>query len=226
MTSHHQLDFDGHQLTYRVSGRGPALVLLSLYRRSADMIQARLLSDRFQVFQIAPLGFGYSDRVPGYTGERLPEQILAVLDNHDVDRFAVWGYSKGGAMTLSIARATPRAAALVCGGYTPNFLTPGILRQLDRRLAPDHPSRSLWWWHNGFDWNDEVGKMSCARLFYWGGEDRQMAKHLRRTSNQLALQDADFIEFPDLDHGDCNTPESLEHPVVPAVADWLRETAW
>jgi dienelactone hydrolase len=221
VTSILHLDFDGHRLAYRVSGRGPALVVLSLYRRRADMVEARLLSDRLQVFQIAPLGYGYSDRVPGYTGEQLPDQILAVLDRHDVDRFVVWGYSKGGAMTLSIARATPRAAGLVCGGYTPDFLTPGILRQMHRRLPPDNAARSLWSWHTSFDWSGEVSAMSCSRLFYWGSEDRQMARRLRRTSGQLTFQDVDFIEFPGLDHGGCSTPESMENPVVPTVADWI-----
>jgi pimeloyl-ACP methyl ester carboxylesterase len=215
------LDFDGHQLAYRVSGRGPALVVLNLYRRRPDMVQARMLSDRFQVFQIAPLGYGHSERVPGYAGELLPDQILAVLDRHGVDRFVVWGYSAGGAMTLSIARTTPRAAGLVCGGYAPDFLTPGIMRQMDRRLPPDHAARSFWWWHNGFDWIEEVSAMPCPRLFYWGSEDRQMAKKLRRTSELLTFQDVDFIEFPGLDHGECSTPESLEDPVVPTVADWI-----
>ena len=62
------LDFDGHRIAYRVTGRGPALVVLSLYRRRADMLQARLLSGRRQVFQIAPLGYGSSERVPGLHG--------------------------------------------------------------------------------------------------------------------------------------------------------------
>ena len=124
-----------------------------------------MLSDRYKVFQVAPLGYGYSERVPGYAGELLHDQILAVLDRHDVERFVVWGYSAGGAMTLSIARGTQRAAGLVCGGFAPDFITPGIMRQMDRRLPPDHAARSLWWWHDAFDWSDEVSKMSCARLF-------------------------------------------------------------
>lgn len=84
-------DFDGRRLAYRVSGHGSALVVLSLYRRRLDMAQARLLSGRWRVFQIAPLGYGYSERVGGYTGEILPDQIMAVLDRHNVDRFVVWG---------------------------------------------------------------------------------------------------------------------------------------
>jgi alpha/beta hydrolase family protein len=190
------IDFEGHRLVYRVSGQGSALVVPHLYRRRPDVDQARLLSDRWQVFQIAPLGYGYSDRVPGYAGERLVEQVLAMLDRHNVDRFVFWGHSIGSAMGLCTARATNRIAGLVCSGFAPRPMTPGVMRRLDRRLPPDHASRSLWWWYNSFDWSDELSAMSCARLFYWGSEDRQMAKPLRQMQFQIPLQDVDFIEFP------------------------------
>lgn len=222
------IEFDGHHLAYRVGGRGPALVVLSLYRRREDMTQARVLSGTYQVFQVAPLGYGYSDRVPGYAGGRLAEQVLRVLDHHGVYRFVVWGYSAGGAMACCIARQTPRAIGLVCGGFSPEHLTPGTMRGLDRRLRPDHPSRSLWWWFNGLDWTSEFSAMSCARLFYWGGADRQMAEPLRRAQERLRFQGADFIELRGLDHRACNTPMALEGEVVPTVAEWLARLgrAW
>jgi hypothetical protein len=47
------VQFDGHRLAYRVSGQGPALVVLSLYRRREDMMEACVLSDTYQVFQVA-----------------------------------------------------------------------------------------------------------------------------------------------------------------------------
>jgi hypothetical protein len=53
-------------------------------------------------------------------------------------------YSAGGAMALCIAQSTRRAVGVVTGGFSPSPPTPGVLRQLDRRLDPDHPSRSLW----------------------------------------------------------------------------------
>jgi hypothetical protein len=223
MTETRYVDFDGHRLAYRMSGNGPALVVLNLYRRRQDMIQAGMLSATCQVFQVAPLGYGYSDRVPGYAGERLGEQVLRVLDHHGVDHFVVWGYSAGGAMTLCIAQSTRRAVGVVTGGFSPSHLRPGLLRQLDRRLDPDHPSRSLWWWFKEFDWTTELATMPCAQLFYWGSEDRQMAKQLRRLSGQLSLQAADFIEIAGLDHAECNTPLALESAVVPPVAEWLRQ---
>jgi pimeloyl-ACP methyl ester carboxylesterase len=165
LTETRYINFDGHRLAYRTSGQGPALVVLSLDRRRQDMMQARALSDTYQVFQVAPLGYGYSDRVPGYTGDRLAEQVLGVLDYHGVDHFVVWGYSAGGAMALCIAQATRRAVRIVIGGFSPSPLRPGVLRQLDRRLAPDHPSRSLWWWFQEFDWTTELAAMpvrSCS----------------------------------------------------------------
>ena len=217
------VDFDGHRLACRVSGDGPALVVLNLYRRRPDMIQARMLSDRWRVVQISPLGYGYSDRVPGYAGEALADQILCVLDRHGVDRFVIWGYSAAAAMAACVARAAPRVAGLVCGGFSPDFLLAGRVRELDRRLHPDHPSRSLWWWFKEFDWTVEVRAMSCARLFYWGSEDRQMAKRLRRLSEHLMLGDVDFLEFPGFDHAACNTPEALQSPVVPAIAEWVSQ---
>jgi pimeloyl-ACP methyl ester carboxylesterase len=217
------IDFDGHRVAYRVIGQGPALVVLHLYRRREDNVRARLVSDRCQVFQIAPLGYGYSDRVPGYAGKALADQILAVLDRHGVDRFVVWGYSAAGAMAACIARATSRVAGLVCGGFAPlDFPTPGVLRQLDRRLASDDASRSLWWWFKTFDWTAELSAMSCPRLLYWGSEDRQMAKRLRRTREHLLLQDVDFIEFAGLDHG-AFKGDVQENTVVPTVADWISQ---
>ncbi len=121
MTETRQLDFDGHHLAYRVTGERPALVVLSLYRRREDLPQARLLSDRWRVLQIHPLEFGYRERVPGYAGEALADQVLAVLDHHGVDRFVVWGISKGGAMAACIERRTTRTAGLVSGGFSLNF---------------------------------------------------------------------------------------------------------
>jgi pimeloyl-ACP methyl ester carboxylesterase len=222
MTPTRYLEFAGHRLAYRVAGEGPALVVLQLYRRREDVVQLRSLSHRWKVCEIAPLGYGRSDRVPGYAGERLADQVLAVLDEHGVDRFIVWGYSKGGAMAACIARATPRAAGLICGGYSLfDRMTDGTMRQLDRRLHPNHPSRSLWPWVRQFDWAEELRAMSCPRLLYWGSEDRQMAKRLRRSRERLDAQGTDFLEFPGLDHG-AFTDQVVGEVVIPAAVDWVE----
>ena len=84
MSEIHHVDFDGHRVAYHVAGQGPAVVMLNLYRRREDRMRARLVQNGWQVFHVAPLGYGYSDRVPGYAGEALPDQILTVLDHHGV----------------------------------------------------------------------------------------------------------------------------------------------
>jgi pimeloyl-ACP methyl ester carboxylesterase len=223
MTPTRYLDFDGHRLAYRVAGEGPALVVLQLYRRREAAVQLRRLSDAWTVFEVSPLGYGRSDRVPGHAGERLAGQVLAVLDEHGVDRFIVWGYSKGGAMAACIARATPRAAALICGGFALfDRMTDATMRQLDRRLRPNHPSRSLWPWVRQFDWAEELRAMPCPRLLYWGSEDRQMGKRLRRSRERLDAQGTDFLELPGLDHG-AFTQEVASEVVIPAVVDWVAQ---
>lgn len=217
------VDFDGHRLAYRLSGRGPALVYISQYwRRATDEVHVRLLADRCKLFHITPVGYGMSDRVAGYAGSALVDQVHAVLDRHGSDRFVIWGYSAGGAMAAAVARATPRAAGLVCGGYSlPGPFPQGALRQLDRRLRGDHASRSLWSWVSSIDWHRELAEMRCPRLLYWGSDDRQMASRLRRAEGDVFLQRVDFIEFTGLDHGACNDTPVLEHRVVPTVADWI-----
>jgi len=226
MTETRRLEFDGHRLAYRVSGVGPALVVLSLYRQREDVVHAPLLSDRWQVFQVQPLGFGSSDRVPGYAGEALAAQVLAVLDHHGVDRFVVWGYSKGGAMAACIARATPRAAGLVCGAYSLlDHPSDAQMRQMDRRLRPDHPSRTLWAWVRRFDWAEELRTMPGPVLLYWGNEDRH-ATGLRRARalfDQPTLtggQDVDCVEYPGRGHAAVGDPPFLAETIIPMVVAW------
>lgn len=217
------VEFDDHRLAFLDEGSGPALVVLSQYWRSEDLALVRLLGERYRLFHITPVGYGKSDRVPGYAGELLVDQVHAVLDRFDVDRFVVMGYSAGGAMAACVARASDRAVGLVCGGFCPlDAMTPAKLRVLDRRLRSDHASRSLWWWIGSLDWRAELAGMRCARLLYWGSEDRQMARGLQRAEADASFQDVDFIAFGGRDHRGCNTHAALEREVVPAIADWLE----
>jgi pimeloyl-ACP methyl ester carboxylesterase len=220
------LAFDGHGLAYRVTGEGPALVVLNLYRRRDDMVQAQALSDAWQVFQVFPLGYGYSERVPGYAGEALANQVIAVLDHHGAGRFVVWGYSQGGAMAACIARGTRRAAGLVCGAYSIlDHPTEAGMRQMDRRMPPDHPSRTLWAWVRRFNWAEELRTLHCPSLLYWGSEDPH-APGLRRARalldgpTLLPGQDVAFVEYVGLGHEAGGDPQFLADTVIPMVKEW------
>jgi pimeloyl-ACP methyl ester carboxylesterase len=225
VTETERIDFDGHRLAYRVAGDGPALVVLNGYRRRADMPQLRFLSETWRVFQIDPIGYGYSDRVPGYAGEALTEQVLAVLDRHAVDRFVIWGYSQRGGMAACVARATPRAAAMVAGGISLlHVMTAAEQRRGDRVLHADHPSRAFWRWFMGFDWASELAGMRCPRLVYFGGDDLGVqGRRLRQSRDRLEACGVDVVELEGLDHQTCSDGEqdAMCARVIPAVVDWI-----
>lgn len=220
----YQIGFDGHRLAYRVAGRGPALVVLNGYRRRQDLPQLRLLRESWQVFQIDPLGYGFSDGVPGYAGEALTRQVLTVLDRHGVDRFVIWGYSQRAGMAACVARATPRTAAIVGGGFalldTP---TAGEQRRLERVLRANHPSRAFWQWFTQFDWAAELAAMHCPRLLYFGADDLgKQGRRLRRSRKRLEACGVDVVEFEGLDHQTCSgDDEAGSGRIIPTVVEWV-----
>lgn len=225
VTELHDVDFDGHRLAYRVTGRGPALVVLNGYRRRQDLPQLRLLRASWQVFQIDPLGYGYSDRVPGYAGETLTGQVLAVLDCHDVDRFIIWGYSQRAGMAACVGQATPRTAGVVAGGMALlDSPTAAELRRGERVLRADHPSRAFWRWWSQFDWAAELAAMHFPMLVYFGGDDLgTQGRRLRRARKRLEACGVDVVEFEGLDHQTCgfDDEESMSDRITPTVVDWV-----
>jgi pimeloyl-ACP methyl ester carboxylesterase len=220
------IDFDGHKLAYRKAGSGPALVVLNGYRRRADMPQLRILRDSWHVFQIDPIGYGYSERIPGYAGEALTEQVLAVLDEHAVERFVIWGYSQRGGMAACVARATSRATAMVSGGIALlRVMTPAEQRRGERALRADHPSRPFWRWFMRFDWAAELAAMQCPKLVYFGAEDfGAQGRRLRHDRAQLEAVGVDVIEFEGLDHALCGDgdTEVIRDQILPTVVDWVH----
>lgn len=226
-----QAEFAGHRIAYRVAGHGPALVLLKNDRYSTISDELRLLSDRYTVVQISPLGFGRSDRPRDYPREGIHEHVLAVLDHEEVDRFVVWGYSQCGAMAAAVAQATPRAAGMVSGGFSlvDGGPTDARLSHMDREQRVPVAPRAFWHWRKRFDWLDELAAMRCPRLLYVGTEDRLQALGVRRTREALTERGVTVIEFDGLDHRTCAREPALSTRVVPTVLDWLDEsvgTGW
>lgn len=149
-----------------------------------------------------------------------------MLDDDGVDRFVVWGYSKGGAMAACVAQRTPRTAGLVCGASSLlDHPTEAQMRRMEGRLRPGHPSRTLWAWVRRFHWAQELRTMPCPSLFYWGSEDRH-ARGLRRARELLSGQDlfggqdVEFVEYPGLGHEAGGDPHLLATRVIPMVVDW------
>lgn len=223
MTEKRTIVFDGHRLSYRVAGSGPALVVPFLWRHRDDCIQMRTLARSHEVFQIEPIGYGYSDRVPGYAGEAVTAQVLSVLDAHGVDRFALWGHSAAALMSAFVARATPRTTALIMNGVPLiDWPTPALYRQMERRSPPGHRDRTFWSWHASFDWGAELAHMDFPKLLYFGTEDHRACIGAWNTRNQLKRCNVEVLEFPGHDHSSSGSSQE----VTRAVGDWLyRATA-
>lgn len=86
------------------------------------------------------------------------------INHHGVDRFIVWGHSRGGAIAALIARGTPRAAGLVCGALSVfDFPSGSLMREIDRRPASDS---DLWRQVRSRNWIEDIKAMRRPSLFY------------------------------------------------------------
>lgn len=103
-------DSDGFPVVYLHASTGSRSIP-SLWDREARAAGVRLLTPERP-------GYGYSDFQPGRRLLDWPNDLTALLDALDVDRFAVFGLSGGGPFTLACAYALPDRvlAAATMGG--------------------------------------------------------------------------------------------------------------
>lgn len=214
--------YDSHRIWYRVAGSGPALVLIRQNRVPADDRQLSLFADRYTALQVTPIGFGASERPADYRPPNgIAPQVLAVLDQEGIDRFAVWGYSQGAAMAAVVALATPRAVAMIAGGHPLiGEPTSGTLRRLDKEPRLPIGAHAFWHWYAAHDWDRELSAMACTKIVYFGSEDRPT---LRRRREQLIASGVDVYEFAGLDHQTCDSGLGFEQRVLPAVVERLTQ---
>ncbi len=139
----------GFRIHYTVDGEGPPLMLVAQTLGAAqhwlDAGYVAALAPSWRVINVDPLGHGNSDTPhdpDAYEAAGVTEDLVAVLDAEGVDRATVWGYSRGGWLTCSLAAAHPeRVDRIVVGGYAMHaheeevarLLAPlaGILRRSD-----------------------------------------------------------------------------------------------
>jgi len=224
-----RVEHAGHGISYQVAGDGPAVVLVKPHRQPRVYELVPLLSDRYTVIQIEPLGFGASDRPSDHPEDGVSEQVLTVLARERVDRFIVWGYSAGGAMALAVARASSRVTAVVAGGWSPGGGPSATrVRRLEREGRTPAASLAFWRWYARFDWLDELAAMPLPRLVYVGSDDGPRVRGPRgvpRTRPALVERGVTVMEFSGLDHQTCNAEPALSRQVVPSVIDWLDDGA-
>lgn len=137
----------GFEISYRVDGDGPPLLLLHGWSRWADdwweAGYAKALVDRYRVIGVDWLGHGESDKSydpADYREAPIAADLIAVLDAERVDQALVWGFSMGSRHAATLAVLEPsRVAALVCGGGAP---LPGLEGRRERILGAAESIRS------------------------------------------------------------------------------------
>jgi pimeloyl-ACP methyl ester carboxylesterase len=124
-------DASGVPIHYDLAGSGPPLVLLqgwvgdSTTWRPAGYVDA--LAGQFTLVLVDGRGRGRSGKPQDpamYATEHLAADVLAVLDDLDVDRAGFWGQSLGGRVGLVLAIRHPgRLRALVAGATRAQAVT-------------------------------------------------------------------------------------------------------
>jgi pimeloyl-ACP methyl ester carboxylesterase len=147
---------NGISLAYRMHGEGPPLVLVMGYRLSSNAWPEAFieqLARQFTVITPDNRGTGLSDKpVEGYAIANMARDLCALLDELDMTRVHVLGYSMGGAIAQEFVRQFPQRVlslilcATMCGGANAVYAsssTLSVLRDLDG-LSPEEAARRIW----------------------------------------------------------------------------------
>ena len=147
---------NGVNLAYRVHGEGPPLVLIMGYRLNQaawpeSFIEA--LAEQFTVISLDNRGTGLSDKpVDGYALANMARDVCALLEQLQITRVHMLGYSMGGAVAQEFVRQFPeRVSSLIfcatmCGGPRAVYAKSSVLsvmRDLDG-LSPEEAARRIW----------------------------------------------------------------------------------
>jgi pimeloyl-ACP methyl ester carboxylesterase len=116
---------DGTRIAYERRGTGPALVLLHGGGNSRQMWHeagyVERLQDNFTVIPIDLRGHGESDQPSEpveYTIDKMLQDVLAVADACEVERFIIWGFSFGSRVGRYVASHSERVTRIVLLGAT------------------------------------------------------------------------------------------------------------
>jgi pimeloyl-ACP methyl ester carboxylesterase len=155
MTMRHA-NVNGINIAYRVQGEGPPLVLVMGYRLSSTAWPeafVETLARQFTVVTLDNRGTGLSDKpLEGYAIANMARDLCGLLDELQISRMHLLGYSMGGAIAQEFVRQFPeRVSSLIlcatmCGGPRAIYAKPSIvsvMRDLDG-LSPEESARRIW----------------------------------------------------------------------------------
>lgn len=117
---------DGARIYYEVEGDGPPLVyqygFLWWIGYVRELGYTDVLAGEYRLILIDARGHGRSDKPhePEAYGQRMADDVVAVLDDLSIEKAHISGYSMGGEIALRVGRDAPeRVHSLIVGGYGP-----------------------------------------------------------------------------------------------------------
>ncbi len=145
----------GVGIHYEVVGRGPPIVLVHGFTLSFDSNWRRsgwvdfLVDAGRQVVGVDCRGHGQSDRPHDparYSGNQMPDDVVAVMDSLGLERADIMGYSMGGWIVLNLlSRHALRFTSAVTGGagLRSRAFDPVLRAAVAAALETDDPSSIL-----------------------------------------------------------------------------------
>lgn len=212
-------------------GRPPVVLLhdslgsVGLWRDFPDALAARV---KLQVIAYDRLGFGRSDPRDarpsfGFIDEEAETYVPAVLAGLEIDRFALFGHSVGGGMSVAIgARLGERCEAIVtvaAQAFVEERTLAGIREaqagfarpEEFRRLTRWHDDKAAWvldawtgvWLDPGFrHWNldQDLAALRCRILAIHGADDEYGSAAFPRRIASLAGGPSEMVLLEDCGH--------------------------
>ena len=187
-------DRDGVSIHYEVFGEGKPIVLIHGFASSlkGNWVNPGWVDALTPIRQVVALdcrGHGESGKPDGpdaYAGDAMSEDVIAVMDDLDIARADVFGYSLGGGIALRLLAAHPaRFRSAIVGG---------VGERNDDRLqalgATRRPSRSS-------GGGAGLASLTVPVLIVNGGDDRAVGSP---ETLAAAIPGARLVKIPNRDH--------------------------
>ncbi|OLS31229.1 MAG: 3-oxoadipate enol-lactonase 2 [Candidatus Heimdallarchaeota archaeon AB_125] len=130
---------EGVKIHYKIEGEGIPLVLLYGFMDTLDewyeLGYVESLLDNYMLIIIDLRGHGLSDKPHNsdlYSMKHLTSDIIAVLDDLEIEKTYFWGYSMGGHIGFGLTQYYPeRFSAYILGGISPQPFDEEIIKKGD-----------------------------------------------------------------------------------------------
>lgn len=125
------VDNKGIKIHYQVEGKGSPIILITGFPGSIDFWYrynyVEPLKQKYQLILIDKRGHGNSDKPHNpedYIQEKLASDVIAVMDDLDIDKAHFWGYSFGAYIGMILVKTNPeRFHTFILGGMSPQELS-------------------------------------------------------------------------------------------------------